>query len=102
MLKISIIESEKKRQVVLEGKLVAPWTDELKSVCQWAANDLNRRPLVVELRGVTVISADGEDVLLDMMAQGAKFRGTGVFTKEILKQLARRARNNVQDTKTAL
>ena len=26
MLKISIIENDRKRQLVLEGKLVAPWT----------------------------------------------------------------------------
>jgi len=102
MLKISIIESATRRQLVLEGKLVAPWTDELKSICQDVASDLNHRQLVVELHGVTVISADGEDALLALMMQGARFRGSGVFTKEILKQLSRKARNNEQETKTTL
>lgn len=94
MLKISIVESETKRQLVLEGKLIAPWTDELKSICQGNANDLEHRELVIDVRGLTVISADGQDALLALMLQGAKFRGSDVFTKQILKQLTRRARRN--------
>lgn len=96
MLKISIIENETKLHLVLEGKLVSPWTDELKNICQKAASDLDHRELVIDLRGVTIISADGEDVLLALMVQGAKFRGSDVFTKQILKQLARRAQRNGQ------
>ena len=38
-----------------------------------------------------MISQEGEDVLLALMLQGAKFRGSDVFTKQILKQLSRRA-----------
>jgi len=97
MLKISISETETRLRVVLEGKLVAPWTDELRNVCQGPASELDHRELVIDVRGVSVISADGEDVLLAFMTRGAKFRGTGVFTKQVLKQLARRARRNVQE-----
>jgi len=98
MLKISIIENEARRQLVLEGKLIAPWTDELKRVCQGATKDLNHCELVIDLRGLTVISADGEEALLDLMVHGAKFRGSDVFTKQLLKQLARRAQRKIQAT----
>ena len=91
MLKITIVENETKRHLVLEGKLVAPWTDELKSVCQGTASELDHRELVIDVGGLTIISADGEDALLALMLQGAKFRGSDVFTKQILNQLARRA-----------
>ncbi len=94
MLKISIVESGTKRQLVLEGKLVAPWTDELKSICQGNPSDLMQRELVIDVRGLTVINADGQDALLALMLQGAKFRGGDVFTKQILKQLNRRAHRN--------
>jgi len=96
MLKISIIETATRRQVVLEGKLVAPWTDEVRSICQAAICDLDHRDFVIDLRGITVISRDGEEVLLAFMDQGARFRGSDVFTKEILKQLARRAQRGKQ------
>ncbi len=96
MLKISIVESETKRQIVLEGKLISPWTDELARICERNASDLEHRELVIDLRGLTVISADGQDALLALMLQGAKFRGSDVFTKQILKHLSRRARRNEQ------
>ena len=91
MLKISIIQNETRCQLVLEGKLLPPWTDELKSVCSGRQIRFDTGELVVDIRGLTVISREGEDVLLTLMQQGAKFRGTDVFTRQILKQLARRA-----------
>jgi anti-anti-sigma regulatory factor len=92
MLKISIIENDHKRQLVLEGKLVAPWTNELKSIGQKAPVDHQHCELVIDLRSVTAISADGEDVLLSLMDQGAKFRVSGVFMRQVMKQLSRRLR----------
>jgi hypothetical protein len=94
MLKISIKDSKTRHLLVLEGKLLAPWTNELKCVCQGFTSDLNDRELVIDVRGVTDISTDGEDALLCLMMQGAKFRGPGVFMKQVLKQLARRVPRN--------
>jgi anti-anti-sigma regulatory factor len=92
MLKISIIENDRKRQVVLEGKLVAPWTNELKNIGQKAAADRDHRELIIDLRSVTAICAEGEDVLLALMDQGAKFRVNGVFMRQVMKHLSRRSR----------
>lgn len=94
MLKISIVESHNQIRLVLEGKLVAPWADELRPACEKAKADLGDRELVVEVRNLTVINQAGENVLLDLMKEGVKFRGCGVFTKHMLKQLARRCRVN--------
>ena len=91
MLRISIIESGKSRRLMLEGKLVPPWTDELKNAFARYESGEEHCELVVDVRGLTVISQEGEDVLLALMLQGARFRGSDVFTKQILKQLARRA-----------
>jgi len=92
MLKISIIENDRKRQVVLEGKLVAPWTNELKNIGPEATGDRGHRELVIDLRSVTAISADGEDVLLALMDQGARLRASGVFMRQVVKHLSRRLR----------
>ena len=92
MLKISIIENDHKRQVVLEGKLVAPWTNELENVGQEAQVDGDHRELIIDLRSVTALSAEGEDVLLALMDQGARFRVSGVFMRQVLKHLSRRSR----------
>jgi anti-anti-sigma regulatory factor len=92
MLKISIIENDHKRQLILEGKLVAPWSNELKNIGQEAAVDCDHRELVIDLRSVTVVSADGEDVLLTLMDLGARFRVSGVFMRQVVKHLSRRSR----------
>ncbi len=94
MLKISIVEERKQRRLVVEGRLVAPWSDELKAACQWARSGLDGRELAIDLKNVTTISQLGENLLLELMKQGVRFRGSGVFTNEILKQVARRLRGN--------
>jgi anti-anti-sigma regulatory factor len=92
MLKISVIENDHKCQVVLEGKLVAPWTNELKSFGQDTLIDGNHRELIIDLRSVTALSAEGEDLLLVLMDKGARFRVSGVFMRQVLKHLSRRSR----------
>ena len=94
MLKISIVEGRKQRRLVVEGKLVAPWSDELKAACERAGSGLNGRDLVIDLKNVTTISQQGENLLLELMKRGVRLRGCGVFTNEILKQVARRSRRN--------
>jgi anti-anti-sigma regulatory factor len=94
MLKITILDSPGRRRLVLEGKLIAPWVAELSKECREAAADLRGRELVIELRDVTCISEDGQNVLLDLMKEGVRFRSSGVFPKHIMKRLARRSRRN--------
>jgi anti-anti-sigma regulatory factor len=95
MLKISIKDGRTRRVLILEGKIIAPWTIELsKAARQDRANHLAGRELVIDLGGVTDISPDGEETLYCLMVQGAKCRGGGVFIRQVLKQLAQRVRRN--------
>ena len=94
MLKISIVEGRKRRRLVVEGRLVAPWSDELKAACERAGAGLDGRELAIDLKNVTTISQEGENLLLELMKQGIRCRGCGVFTNVILKQVARRLRRN--------
>jgi hypothetical protein len=87
MLKISILDTANYRRLVIEGKLIAPWASELTSVWRQAMADLNDRELVVDVKGLTVISEDGQNVLLELMNEGARFRSFGAFTKQVLKRL---------------
>jgi hypothetical protein len=98
MLKISIVENRTQRRLVLEGKLVLPWASELRPACEKAKADLGDRELIVEVKNLTAINQAGENVLLELMNEGVKFRGCGVFTKHMLKQLARRAGRNHKET----
>lgn len=95
---ISIVETSNQRRLVHDGKLVAPWAGELKSACEKARTGLRGRELVVDLKNVTSISQEGENILLELIHEGVKFRCFGVFTKQVVKQLARRTRISLDQT----
>src|SRR5208337_3249505 len=99
MLKISIVENGTKRQLILEGKLVAPWTNELKRIGEQALFDCDPRGLVIDLRSVTALSVEGEDVLQALADEGARFRVSGVFMRQVMKQVSRRSRHAKQTSK---
>jgi hypothetical protein len=92
MFKLSMIETHGWRKLVVEGKLVAPWTQEVERAWRSAQEHLEGRKLVVDLRNVTLISRDGENTLFNLMQEGARFSCGGVLTKHLLKCLARRCR----------
>jgi anti-anti-sigma regulatory factor len=88
MLKISLFDGPRKRRMIVEGMLIAPWADELASACEKARTDLQSRELIVDLRGLTAISPEGERVLIQLMRHKIKLQ-CGVFLRELLRQLAR-------------
>ena len=92
MLKITEIDSEHRRTLILEGQLIDPWIGELE--LRWIeALSKGARLIVVDLKDVTAISQRGENVLFEMMAVGAEISCCrGVLTKHVLQQLKRRCR----------
>jgi hypothetical protein len=98
MFKISLIDSGRQRRLVVEGKLIAPWAAELRNACQEASADLRGRELVIEMKHITTISQEGENVILELINEGAKFRCEGVFSRHVLKQLTRRASRELRAT----
>ena len=99
MLKISLVDCRTQLRLIVEGKLIAPWAAELRSACEEARAKLCGRELVVEMKHVTTISQEGENVILELINGGIRFRGHGVFTKRVLKQLTRRAGGNFREMK---
>ena len=97
MLKISICESTTRLRLLVEGKLSELWAAELRKACEQATTDLRGRELVIDLKQVTAISQEAENLLLALMKDGVKFRCSGVFTKHVLQQLVRRKCAELQE-----
>jgi hypothetical protein len=97
MLKISVIDRRTERRLVLEGKLIAPWVAELRTAWRAANGQVGGPALVVDLRNVTVISQEGENALLELMGDGAKFRCSGVLVRHLIHELARRRKGNPRE-----
>jgi ABC-type transporter Mla MlaB component len=93
MFRLSTVDTNGQRKLVLEGKLVRPWTEEVESAWRRAQEHLQGRQLVVDLTNLTLIDPEGETTLLNLMRDGARFTCGGVLTKHLLKQLARRCRS---------
>ena len=96
MLKITVIEGTRRRRLIVEGKLIAPWATELTAAYQTARTDLRDRELIVDLRSLTAIGPEGEEVLLQLMRDKAKFL-CGVYMKEVLRQLGLKTRDSGRD-----
>ena len=91
MLKISINESKTQYRMVLEGKLVAPWTATFTNAGERALQDLAGRRFVIDVKNVTAIGEDGKAALQELMLEGASFICCGMFTRQVLKEIARHA-----------
>jgi hypothetical protein len=98
MLKISTVDTNSERRLVVEGKLIPPWVGELRKSWRVAAADLNGRRIVVDLKNATVISPEGKDALFELMREGAKFSCCGVLTKHMLKELAVKCQNGIKNS----
>jgi hypothetical protein len=101
MLKISLVDGQRQRRLIVEGALVAPWASELAIACEKARDDLRGRELIVDLRSLTGIGPEGELVLMQLMKNKTKLR-CGVFVRELLRQLVRSTQLNAPDATDAL
>lgn len=91
MLKITAMNRGDQRTLVLEGKLVDPWVAELKKSWAEVQRTDEAQRVLIDLKDVTVISQEGENLLFEMMREGATFNCCrGVLTRHVVKQLARR------------
>src|SRR5882672_6573289 len=89
MLRITVTEGASEQRWVLQGRLTGSSVEELTA--NWRTNRRDRPPAescIVDLNEITSIDKDGEQVLLMMIRDGAKFVATGVYTKHLLESLS--------------
>jgi hypothetical protein len=91
MLRISMTEDMLEQRWVLQGRMTASFLEEL--IASWRAMQDCQPTLkrVVDLDEVTCIDKDGEQVLLMMIRDGARFVASGLYNKHLLESLSKRA-----------
>jgi Trm5-related predicted tRNA methylase len=94
VLRITPIETERQRKLVLEGKLIEPWVAELKKSWLEAKQSLNGHELVIDLCNVTVITPQAESVLLEIKREGARFVCGGILNKHVIRRIERECECN--------
>jgi anti-anti-sigma regulatory factor len=88
MLRITVSETASEQRWILQGRLTGSAMEEL--ISSWCAKQRCQPPqsCVVDLNEITFIDKDGEQVLLMMLRDGAKFVATGLYTKHLLESLS--------------
>ena len=80
MLRITKAVREGRDVIVLEGRLVGRWVDELERTCRGSSP-----PPVLVLSGVTFADPNGVAVLRRIRTQGAELERTSTFLAELLR-----------------
>jgi hypothetical protein len=87
MLKISIVDNGAQRRLVLDGALSPPSLMDLRTAWLRASAGKQGRRIVLVLRKVTSISAEGEAALWEMMNRGVRFSSGALPSKQVLRHL---------------
>ena len=91
MLKITITDTATEQRWTLQGRLVAPWVEELKTSWKNAYRTIQGRRCIVNLDEVTFIDKRGERMLRSMSSKGAKLVGSDVYVNHVLDRLKRKS-----------
>ena len=87
MLKIMIAQDAQGTAIVLAGRLVGPWVEEVRR-CWLEAEAECRDKWRVNLRETTHVDAAGKALLSELFHRGATFEATGCLTRAIVESLA--------------
>jgi len=90
MLKITITNTAKEERWTLQGRLVAPWVNELEETWKKARPSAQGCKRIVNLDEVTFIDQSGERMLRCMCNQGARLVASDVYVKHVLDRLRRK------------
>jgi hypothetical protein len=91
MLRITLHEDPETVTLVLEGRLITPWIEEVERA--WGAvagardGNSDGRRLVVDLSGCTSIEERAKHLLRRMHEQGAELRAVNLMTKAIVEEV---------------
>jgi len=87
MLRISMVDTPSECLLILEGKLMSVWVEELRNAWRDSRVDLRNRSIKIDVSELSFVTSDGEQLLLEMMCNGAQFQGGGVYVRHLIQEL---------------
>lgn len=96
MLRISVQRQAEALSLVLEGRLVGPWVEELRRVTQEIRTP-DGASLTVDLRGLIAMDTSGQTLLDELRQAGATLHCSDVMNQYLVEQMARPA-GDVRET----
>jgi len=93
MLRIYIHDEVPVTSIVVEGKLVGPWVEELEKCWETVMAAHSRKSMLVDLMHVTFIDSEGRALLTRMRRKGAKLLSSGVLINSIVAEIEAQGSN---------
>jgi anti-anti-sigma regulatory factor len=83
MLRVTPLHESRGPGLKLEGKLLGPWTDELRTACEAVANQTPRPRL--DLTAVSFVDASGAELLEELRNMGFELVGCSGYVAAVLR-----------------
>jgi hypothetical protein len=97
MLRITVVENPEGEKWILQGQLTGEFATELSTTWRSSLDRSRDRLRIVDLSEVTSIDRNGEEILRNMIRQGARCLATGIYTKHLLEELQTRTKTENED-----
>jgi ABC-type transporter Mla MlaB component len=97
MLRITVVENPEGEKWILQGQLTGEFATELSTTWRSSLDRSRDRLRIVDLSEVTSIDRNGEEILRNMIRQGARCLATGIYTKHLLEELQTRTKTETED-----
>ena len=97
MLRITVVENPEGEKWILQGQLTGEFATELRTTWRSSLDRSRDRLRIVDLSEVTSIDRNGEEILRNMIRQGARCLATGIYTKHLLEELQTRTKTETED-----
>jgi anti-anti-sigma regulatory factor len=88
MLRAMITDAPFEQKWVLQGRLCNQWAADLKERWDSTRSTREGRKCTVDLEDVIFVDAQGEDILLEMLTEGAQLLASRAYMKHILAGLS--------------
>ena len=95
MLRVTIYNNESTTDflLVVEGKLIKPWTEELrKSWENCRARSSQTQSIMVDLTAVSFVDETGEKLLAEMHRHSTKFIAPGIMLHSLVEKISKSGR----------
>ncbi|HYA63507.1 MAG TPA: hypothetical protein VED66_09900 [Candidatus Sulfotelmatobacter sp.] len=90
MLRTMITDTPFEQKWVLQGRLCGQWAEDLKEKWESTRSARKGRRCAIDLEDVTCVDSKGEDVLLEMVIEGATLLASRAYMKHVLESLQQR------------
>jgi hypothetical protein len=87
MLRITVEQQIALVLLVLEGRLVGAWVEELQKVISGLGVEASGKRVVIALTAVSGVDAEGRELLYRLYAQGVSLEGSGLNANALIEEI---------------